>query len=159
MTPAPTAIPPFPLLRACGSLTLVAGGGAAVVGLLAVVARWPDRPGVALATLGVCFLAAVAALEPVRRAARYGIQRVTLVTLLTFPVRLALAALGAVLLVRLFDWPVAPVAVWMLVWYLVFLCVEVAVIVQYLAAATTPAGARPHAAPLPARRLAHPEGN
>jgi hypothetical protein len=145
-------LPPFPLTRASLCLLAVAAGGAVgAAALTSAGGRW-DQLAIALGTVGVCLVAAVAALLPIRAASRVNLQRVVLVMLLTFPLRLVLVTVGVIAVGVALRWPVLSAALWTLLWYLVFLCVEIGLVVRYLQSSDEASGrpAMHSASPAPA---------
>lgn len=133
---------PFPAVRA--GLTLIGataiGAGLATGVLLAI--GHPGHIPIALATAGVCLVAALAALEPVRRAGRVSLERTPPAALAGIGIRLAITLLGAIALIYGLGFEQKPTVMWTLGFYLLLLMVEVRLLVRYFQSMPTP-GHRP----------------
>jgi hypothetical protein len=124
-------VPPFPAMRSWLALT----GLMAVAVCVSVVMLGGLGPGDWLApavSSGVaCWVAAMVALEPIRRASRLDAQRVALAALAAMGIRLALSALGVVAVAIPLGLPSRVTALWALGWYLLLLVAEVTILVRY----------------------------
>lgn len=122
---------PFPAVQSV--LILLAVGGLALLVVSAMLVslgrgeQWPT----AAASGAVCLLAAVVAMEPVRRGSRVSLERVVVSAMATMGIRLAVSAVGVALLVWLTPLPTRPTALWALGWYLLLLLVEVVILSRY----------------------------
>jgi hypothetical protein len=126
------ALPRFPAGRSWLALTgLTALALFAVVAMLGGLGR-SDQLGPAVGSGLVCWLAAMAALEPVRRASRSQPQRVPLAGMAAMGIRLLGTGLGVAVLVLVFGLEPIATAVWTLGWYLLLLAAEVVMLVRYL---------------------------
>jgi len=125
-------LPPFPAVR--GWLVFSSVAGLALLCTIAMLGSlgWRDQLAPAVATGLVCYGAALAAFEPVRRAARRSAQAVPVAAFLAMAIRLAGSLLGVGLLVLARVLAPVPAAGWMLGWYLLLLVVEVVILVRYL---------------------------
>ncbi len=132
----------FPLTRAASALALVgliaATVAAAVVSLIG--AEMQLAP--AMSTAAVCLIAALAALWPVCWRAPIAPEGAAQGFLIGMVFRM-IVCLGAVIgLAALTDLSVVALALWMLVWYLLLLVVEVGLLVGYLRRRDEPAPRR-----------------
>jgi len=137
-------LPPFPLWRSRGVLTgvMVVALSAAVVmlGGLGLVGQLAP----AMASAGMAYLAALAALEPMGRASRLSPQQAPVAGLLAIGIRLGGTVLGVAMLLLVGGFEPVPVAGWTLGWYLLLLVVEVVIFARYLGRwQGQPTGARP----------------
>lgn len=128
---APT-IPPFPAMRyalVLLALSVVAGAAAAAVLV------WVGRAGQlvpALAGLAVCVAGGLIALDLVRRGAQHSMGRLTVMCMAGTSARLGATLLGGLGLIFVLGTDVRATAIWMLIWYVLLLVVEVRLLARYL---------------------------
>lgn len=125
-------LPTFPLGRTAVALTCVVGGAAAVVtAALLAIGRDGGFAELWLAA-GICMAAAVLSLLPIRAAGRNA-NAVGMAAMAGSLVRVALtAALVALAALAMPAIEATSLVVWALLWYLLLLAAEIALIVRHL---------------------------
>lgn len=122
---------PFPTARAwLALLGATAIGAAPAVAILLAVGH-PGQVKIALGTAGVCLLASLAALEPVRWAGRVSMIHTPPAALAGIGIRLAVSLGGAAGLIFGLGFEQKPTVLWTLGFYLLLLVVEVRLLVGY----------------------------
>jgi len=101
----------------------------------------PGTLGPAGVSAAVCLVAALVALEPVRRAARVSVQRVVTAAMAAMGIRVALSIVGVSLVIWLTPLPTRPTALWALGWYLLLLAAEVVLLRRYFQQLPVPSAA------------------
>ena len=132
MTDSRVNIPAFPLVRSATKLI----GIVALVSMLSALVLAGIEKGemveVMLSTAGVCLGASLLALLPVNWASKVALDKVAMACLSGIGIRLVLSLAGACLLVYGMGMSMKATGVWTMVWYVLLLAIEVAILARFL---------------------------
>ena len=136
MSQKKVAIPPFPIVSSYIKLiaTVVIGVGIAAFLLLGLGKGAWLAP--MICTGGVCLVASLVAMEPIRIASKMGIEKVAISYLISIMIRAGLSLAGAFVLCFGYKMPLQETGIFTVVWYVLLLAVEVMVLVKLFNTAT-----------------------
>lgn len=132
MTDEAPAMPPFPAMRYAIALLLLSTVGAVTVTIVLLLIDKGAQLVPSLSGLAVCTVGGLIALELVRRGARHSMSRMTVMCMAGTSARMGATLLGGIGLIYLCGTDVRATAVWMLIWYVLLLVVEVKLLTRYL---------------------------
>jgi hypothetical protein len=112
-------------------LAVVLVTGLLIAGGVLVAMGHSDQLAMAGSSALVSLLAALLALEPIRRASHISAQRVAPASMIGFAIRLAVSLAGVGLLVYFADMPFKATAIWTSLWYALLLVTEAQLLAGY----------------------------
>ena len=136
-------IPPFPIVSSYVKLIMTVLIGSGLCAFVLFGLNHSEWVVPLVCTGGVCLVASLIALEPIRIASKFGVDKVAMAYLGGIVIRAGLSLAGASVLAYGYGMPPRVTGIFTAIWYVLLLAVEVMILVRFFNTAAVDPTRRP----------------